>query len=54
VVETTITALGRGSDARIEADETDVFWFRDGAIARLQAFPTRAEAIEAARVPDSR
>jgi ketosteroid isomerase-like protein len=52
VVETRIVALGRGSDVRIEADETDVFWFRDGLIARLQGFPTRAEALEAARRPE--
>jgi ketosteroid isomerase-like protein len=49
VVETTITAVGRGSDLRIEADETDVFWFRDGEIVRLQGFPTKEEALEAAR-----
>ena len=49
VVETTIVAVGRGSDVRIEADETDVFWFRDGALVRLQGFPTKAEALEAAR-----
>jgi hypothetical protein len=47
VVETRIVALGRGSDVRIEADETDVFWFRDGALARLQGFPTKREALEA-------
>jgi ketosteroid isomerase-like protein len=49
VVETTITAVGRGSDLRIEADETDVFWFRDREIVRLQGFPTKEEALEAAR-----
>jgi len=50
VVETKIVARGRGSDVRIEEDETDVFWFRDGAIVRLQGFPTTADALEAARV----
>jgi ketosteroid isomerase-like protein len=49
VVELRVVALGRGSSVRIEADETDVFWFRDGAIARIQAFPTKAEALEAVR-----
>jgi ketosteroid isomerase-like protein len=49
VVETRIVARGRGSDVRIEADETDVFWFRDGAIARVQGYPTKADALEAAR-----
>ena len=49
VVETKIVATGRGSDLRIEADETDVFWFRDGQLARVQGFATKAEALEAAR-----
>jgi ketosteroid isomerase-like protein len=50
VVETKIVARGRGSDLRIEADETDVFWFRNGEIVRVQGFPTKAEAMEAAQV----
>ena len=33
--------------SRIEADETDVFWFRDGELVRVQGFPTKAEAVEA-------
>jgi ketosteroid isomerase-like protein len=49
VVETRIVAVGRGSDLRIEADETDVFWFRDGEIVRLAGFPTKQEALDAAR-----
>lgn len=49
LVETRIVATGRGSDVAIEVDETDVVWFRDGRIVRLQAFPTREEAISAAR-----
>jgi ketosteroid isomerase-like protein len=49
VVETTLVAVGRGSDLELEAEETDVFWFRDGTIAKLQGFPTKAEAMEAAR-----
>jgi ketosteroid isomerase-like protein len=48
VVETRVSAVGRGSDVPIEADETDVFWFRDGQIVRLQGFPTKAEALRAA------
>jgi len=48
VVETRIAVIGRGSDVRVEADETDVFWLRDGMIVRLQGFPTKAEALEAA------
>ena len=48
VVEAKIIAIGRRSDIPIEADETDVFWFRDSEIVRLQGFPTKAEALEAA------
>jgi ketosteroid isomerase-like protein len=49
LVEARIVAVGRGSDLPIEADETDVFWFRDGKIARLQGFATKEEALEAIR-----
>jgi hypothetical protein len=38
-----------GSDVPIEAEETDVFWFRDGQIVRVQGFATKEEALEAAR-----
>ena len=41
-------AVGRGSEVRIEMDETDVFWFRDGMIVRLQGFGTK-EALEASK-----
>ena len=47
VVDTRVVAVGRGSDVPIEMDETDVFWFRDGLIVRLQGFATNAEALEA-------
>jgi len=53
VVEVTVVATGRGSDVQVEADESDVFWFRDGLITRLQGFPTRAEAMTAAGVRDA-
>lgn len=53
VVETRIVAKGRGSEVRIEADETDVFWFRDGELVRVQGFPTKAEAVEAVRSSDA-
>jgi ketosteroid isomerase-like protein len=49
VVETRIVAVGRGSDLRIETDETDVFWLRDGMIVRVAGFPTKEEALRAAR-----
>ncbi|MFL5906467.1 MAG: nuclear transport factor 2 family protein [Solirubrobacterales bacterium] len=48
VVETRIVAVGRGSDVPIEGDETDVVWFRDGQIVRLQGFPTKEQALQAA------
>jgi len=48
VVDARLSALGRGSEVRIEVDETDVFWFRDNRIVRLQGFATRAEAMAAA------
>ena len=51
VVEARVVVRGRGSDVPTEADETDVFWFEDGLITRLQAFATREEALEAARAP---
>ena len=49
VAPSRISATGRESDARIEVDETAVFWFRDGLIIRLQAFPTVEEGLAAAR-----
>lgn len=52
VVDVRVVAQGRGGDVPIEADEANVFWFRDGLLARLAAFPTKAEALAAAR-PDS-
>jgi ketosteroid isomerase-like protein len=50
LVETRIVAVGRGSDLEIEADETDVFWFREGKLVKLQGFPTKEQALEAVRV----
>jgi ketosteroid isomerase-like protein len=50
VVDTKLMVLGRGSEVPIEGDETDVFWFRDGMIVRVQAFATRADAMAAAEV----
>jgi ketosteroid isomerase-like protein len=47
VVETKLVARGRGSDLELEAYETDVFWFRDGQIVRVQGFATKPEALEA-------
>jgi ketosteroid isomerase-like protein len=48
VVEARVFATGRGSDVPAEFAETDVFWFRDGMIVRVQGFATKAEALEAA------
>jgi ketosteroid isomerase-like protein len=52
VVDARVVAVGRGSDVPIEMDETDVFWFRDGRLRRLQGFGTRAEALEAVGLRD--
>jgi len=49
VVDTRLVGRGRGSDVPIDAQETDVFWFRDGQIVRVQGFPTREEALGAAQ-----
>jgi ketosteroid isomerase-like protein len=48
VVVTNVVATGRGSDVSVEMDETDVFWFQDGLIVRLQGFATKGQALEAA------
>jgi ketosteroid isomerase-like protein len=47
VVETRIVGVGRGSEVPIKADETAVFWFREGMILRIQGFATKEEALEA-------
>src|SRR3954467_15956546 len=49
VVETKLVGMGRGSDVRFEAEETDVFWFRDDLVVRLQGFPTKTEGLQAAQ-----
>jgi ketosteroid isomerase-like protein len=48
VVVTKVSGVGRGSDVSVEMDETDVFWFQDGLIVRLQGFATKDQALEAA------
>jgi ketosteroid isomerase-like protein len=48
VVVTRVAATGRGSDVSTEMDETDVFWFQDGLVVRLQGFATKQQALEAA------
>ena len=48
LVQARVSATGRGSQVPTEFDETDVFWFRDGQIVKLQGFGTRQEALEAA------
>jgi ketosteroid isomerase-like protein len=47
LVEGRVVARGRGSEIRIEADETNVFWFRDGELVRVQGYPTKDEALAA-------
>ena len=52
VVETRVFATGRGSEVPTEFAETDVFWFSDGMILRLQGFATKEDALEAAGLPE--
>jgi hypothetical protein len=47
VADGKVAGVGRGSNVPFEADETNVFWFRDGALVRLQGFPTRETALRA-------
>ena len=47
LVQSTVVAVGRGSDVRVEMD-TDVFWFREGLIVRIQGYATKPEALAAA------
>lgn len=49
VVWATVVVTGRGSDVSVEADEADVWWFRNRSIVRLQAFTSLEEAMAAAR-----
>jgi hypothetical protein len=51
VVETRIVTIGRGRDVPIEADETDVFWFRDGENREAPEVPQRRKALAAAGAP---
>jgi ketosteroid isomerase-like protein len=48
VADTRVRGRGRGSEVPFEVDEADVFWFRDGMLAKVQAFPTMEEALAAA------
>jgi hypothetical protein len=50
VVETRLVAHGRGSDVWLEAEEAQVFWFRDGLLTRLQGFPSKEQALAAVDV----
>jgi ketosteroid isomerase-like protein len=47
VADTRVWGRGRGSEIPIEVDEINVFWFRDGMLAKVQAFPTMEEALAA-------
>jgi ketosteroid isomerase-like protein len=47
VVVARVVGVGRGSEVPVEMDETDVIWFRDGMIVRVQGFPTREEGLAA-------
>jgi ketosteroid isomerase-like protein len=50
VVMARIKGVGRGSEVPIEMDGADVFWFRGGLIARIQGFPSKRDALEAAGI----
>ena len=52
IVRAHIVAHGRASGAPIEADEAQLWTFRDGLIIRLQGFPTTEEASATARELD--
>jgi ketosteroid isomerase-like protein len=52
LVRAHIVARGASSGAPIEVDEGQLWTFRNGMIVRLQAFPTIADAREAARALD--
>ena len=49
VVQARSTARGRASGATVEEEISLVYWCRDGRLARLEAFRSHAEALEAAR-----
>jgi ketosteroid isomerase-like protein len=48
VANVRVVAIGRSSGARTQLNETDVFWFREGLIVRMQGFASKQEALEAA------
>jgi ketosteroid isomerase-like protein len=50
IVVARVVGIGRGSDVRAEMDESDLWWFRDGQIVRIEAFGTKQEALAAAGV----
>jgi ketosteroid isomerase-like protein len=52
VVRAHVVAYGATSGAPIEIDEAQLWTFRDGRLARLQAFPTLEEAYATARALD--
>jgi ketosteroid isomerase-like protein len=52
VVRAHVIAYGASSGTPIEIDEAQLWTFRDGLLARLQAFPTVEEAYATARALD--
>jgi ketosteroid isomerase-like protein len=52
VVRAHVIAYGATSGTPIEVDEAQLWTFRDGLVARLQAFPTIEEAYATARALD--
>jgi ketosteroid isomerase-like protein len=45
-----VVGTGRESNVEVEMDESDVFWFREGLLVRLQGFGSRDEALAAAGI----
>jgi ketosteroid isomerase-like protein len=45
-----VAGTGRESNVEVEMDESDVFWFREGRLVRLQGFGSREEALAAAEI----
>jgi ketosteroid isomerase-like protein len=48
IVVTRVVGIGRSSNVPVEMDESDLWWFRDGQIVRIEAFGTKKEALAAA------
>ncbi len=50
IVVARVVGVGRGSDIPVEMDESDLWWFRDGQIVRIEGFGTKQKALAAAGI----